>query len=245
MLLNNLPIFIYGLFLSAALVTAVLVILAETKMLGGNENQIQDLCFWMMIAAIIGGRLAYAAVYPNIFVDNPLAILQFWEGGVIYYGGLAAAAATMLIFVKKHGLSLGRTVDMLAPGIAVGHFFGWLGCFFAGICHQSSPWLPWAATSAEEMMPHPIALYIACSHFIIFGFLVFFKNRRKFDGHFFLIFLIWSGASRSVIEIIPGQLKGGAFFGPISAAHMIGAVSACIAAIVLVVLERKRFNRRY
>jgi prolipoprotein diacylglyceryltransferase len=93
-------------------------------------------------------------------------------------------------------------------------------------------------------MPHPIALYIACSHFLIFGFLVFFKNRRKFDGHFFLIYLIWSGAIRSVIEIIPGQMKTGVFFGPISAAHMFGAISACVGAILLVVMERKRSKRR-
>ena len=244
MLLNNLPAFIFGFFLSAALVTAVLVIIAEARMLGGDENKIKDLCFWMMVAAIIGGRLAYAAANPDILWEDLLAIFRIWEGGVIYYGGLVAAVFEMFHFVKKNNLPLGKTVDILAPGIAVGHFFGWLGCFFAGVCNQSSAWLPWALTKTEEVMPHPIALYIACGHFLIFGFLVFFKNRRKFDGYFFLIYLIWSGAIRSVIEIIPGQMKTGVSFGPISAAHMIGAVSACVGAILLVVLERKRSRRR-
>jgi phosphatidylglycerol:prolipoprotein diacylglycerol transferase len=136
MLLNNLPAIIFGFFLSAALVTAVLVIIAEARMLGGDENKIKDLCFWMMTAAIIGGRLAYVAANPDILWKDLMALFRIWEGGVIYYGGLVAALVEMFVFTKKNNLPLGKTVDILAPGIAVGHFFGLILFFFtvAGHC---------------------------------------------------------------------------------------------------------------
>ena len=252
MLLDYLPVYIFGLFLSAALVTAILVVSAEAGMSGGSEDNFQDLCFWILLAAMIGGRLLFFVMHPGVLSADPLAFFRFWEGGVVYYGGIAAAVPVVLIYINKTGLPLGKTADSLTPGLAVGHFFGWLGCFFSGICNKASPWLPWGWTSgesdlftAENVGLHPISLYLACSQFLIFGFLVFFKERRKFDGQAFWIYLVRCGVSRCVIEILPAHNAAGIFFGPISAAHLVGAVSACVALAMLTILGHRSRKKRY
>ncbi|MGD8721137.1 MAG: prolipoprotein diacylglyceryl transferase, partial [Desulfobacterales bacterium] len=54
---NMLSVGILGLFVSAALCTGVVVVRHEVRASGGDENRILDLCFWLLIGAIIGARL--------------------------------------------------------------------------------------------------------------------------------------------------------------------------------------------
>ena len=61
-------------------------------------------------------------------------ILRVWEGGLVFYGGVAGAALVGAVFARREGWSFARVGDLFAPGLALGHAFGRIGCFAAGCC---------------------------------------------------------------------------------------------------------------
>ncbi|MBW2099219.1 MAG: prolipoprotein diacylglyceryl transferase, partial [Deltaproteobacteria bacterium] len=132
------------------------------------------------------------------------------------------------------------------PSLALGHFFGRLGCFSAGCCYGKLPDLPWAVTftNPDSLAPlgvplHPTQLYSAANNLIIFGFLLLFKRIKKFEGQLFWIYVLLYGITRSIIEIFRGDPRGGVLFGILSVSQTIGAAMSIIAVFMLVVLGRR------
>ena len=72
-----------------------------------------------------------------------LATLQ---AGGVFYGGLIAALDRGLVYMREDKLPALPTADVFAPGIALGHGIGRLGCFAAGCCWGVPTHLPWAVT---------------------------------------------------------------------------------------------------
>ena len=75
----------YGLTWLAAFYTIYILIKKYQKDL--NEDQVNDLMFYSLLGAIIGGRAGYVFFYSiNQFFDNPLSIFFIWEGGLSFHG---------------------------------------------------------------------------------------------------------------------------------------------------------------
>ena len=55
-------IYTYGLFVALGFLVGILVAKKEAARLGQSPEQIGDLCFYILIAAIVGSRLFYVAV---------------------------------------------------------------------------------------------------------------------------------------------------------------------------------------
>ena len=54
-----------------------------------TQTHIDDLLVWITLGVILGGRLGYVLFYrPDLIVDAPLEILQIWQGGMSFHGGL-------------------------------------------------------------------------------------------------------------------------------------------------------------
>lgn len=48
----------------------------------GRIETIMDLCFYILIAAVIGSRLFYVIINPAEFFETPLEIFKIWKGGL-------------------------------------------------------------------------------------------------------------------------------------------------------------------
>ena len=81
-------LYTYGFFLSLGFLVAILVAGREAKRLGLPEEHFYDLCFYIILAAIVGSRLLFVLVSPGPFLQNPLKIFAIWEGGLVFHGGL-------------------------------------------------------------------------------------------------------------------------------------------------------------
>ncbi len=92
--IGPITLYTYGFFLALGFLVAILVAGREAKRLGLAEGHFFDLCFYMLIAAIVGSRLLFVLVDPGFFLKNPLKIFAIWEGGLVFHGGLIAALAT-------------------------------------------------------------------------------------------------------------------------------------------------------
>ena len=242
--IGKLSIHTYGFFIAMGFLTGIFLAKKEAQRLGEDHEKILDLCFYLLIAAIVGSRLFYVAMNPRMFVSDPLEIFRLWRGGLVFYGGFIAALITAIVYMKKRNMHLWKTADILAPALAAGQFFGRLGCFSAGCCYGKTCDLPWAVTfrNLDSLAPigmplHPTQLYHALSNLFIFGFLWFFRSRKKFDGQPFWVYVLLYAMTRSFLEMFRGDFRGYSLGGIISASQAIGAVMAVIAVVMLVTLR--------
>ena len=133
----------------------------------------------------------------------------------------------------------------MAPSIAIGHFFGRIGCFFAGCCYGKACDLPWAIVFKDplSLAPigfhlHPVQLYSSAANMAIFGFLWFYRTRTRIQGQLFWIYILIYGIIRAVLEFFRGDPRGFLHDGP-SVSQAIGVVLACLATVMLIRLRKK------
>ncbi|QTA88618.1 prolipoprotein diacylglyceryl transferase [Desulfonema magnum] len=243
---GQIAIYTYGLFIALGFLAGISVAKKEAVRVGEDPDKMMDICFYILISAIIASRLFYVVVNLEMFLSAPLDIFKIWNGGLVFYGGFIGAAVTAFIYLKKHRMPLWKTLDILAPSLALGHFLGRIGCFFAGCCYGKVCHLPWAITFShpDSLAPtgiplHPTQLYSALNNLMIFGFLWLFRRRKKFDGQLCWIYVLIYGITRSVIEVFRGDDRGDFIFGVLSVSQTIGIIMAIIAIVMLIFLSKK------
>lgn len=200
-------LYTYGFFLALAFLAAILVSGQEARRLDLPVGRFYDLCFYIILAAIIGSRLLYVIVNLSFFLENPLKIFSLWEGGLVFHGGLIAAAATAFFFMRRHGLPWRNTFDALAVGMPLGLALGRVGCFMAGCCFGKPTDLPWAVTFTDPntLCPlreplHPAQLYEALLSLGIFGVILWLRKRKRFEGQVVLSYFFLAGLARFTVE---------------------------------------------
>ncbi len=68
--------------------------------------QADDFLFWATLGVILGGRLGYILFYkPDMIWRNPAEMLQIWQGGMSFHGGLIGVALAAFFFAYKLKLS--------------------------------------------------------------------------------------------------------------------------------------------
>jgi len=64
--------------------------------------QTDDFLFWATLGVILGGRLGYVLFYkPDMIWLNPVEILQIWQGGMSFHGGLIGVAVAAWWFSRQ------------------------------------------------------------------------------------------------------------------------------------------------
>ena len=243
--LGPLTIHTYGFFVAMGFIVGIFLAKNEAKRSGEDQEKIMDLFFYILIAAIAGSRLFYVAINFELFLADPLEIFKIWNGGLVFYGGFIAALIAGIIYLKKNKMPLWKTADIVAPSLALGQFFGRLGCFFAGCCYGKACDLPWAVTFAhpDTLAPtgtflHPTQLYHSFSSLTIFILLFFFRRRKNFDGWLFWLYVFLYGITRSFIEIFRGDFRGQVFFEIFSVSQVIGLIMVIISIIMMMFLGK-------
>ncbi len=67
-----------------------------------SSPQADDFLFWATLGVILGGRLGYVLFYkPDMIWKNPLEMLQIWQGGMSFHGGLIGVALAALWFTRQ------------------------------------------------------------------------------------------------------------------------------------------------
>jgi phosphatidylglycerol:prolipoprotein diacylglycerol transferase len=236
----------YGLFVAMAFLSAIALALRQARREGVDADKILDLCFYVLVAAIVGSRVLYVLVNWPTFMDDPFEIVRIWHGGLVFYGGFIGALITALWYIKRKGLPLLKTVDILAPSMAFGHFVGRIGCFFSGCCYGKTCDLPWAVvfTHAESLAPkgvplHPVQLYSSLNSLFIFLVLVGLRRIKRFEGQIFWTYVLLYGVTRSILEHFRGDDRGTFLEGMLSTSQLIGLSMAVVAIVMIIILRRR------
>jgi len=199
----------YGLLLAIAFLAAIQLFLARGRARGLPEDKLSTLSLWLLVLAIVGGRLLFVATHWDEYKTDPIAIFRLWEGGLILYGGYALAIAGGILYVRRAGLSVWRVGDAAAPSMALGVGIGRLGCFMNGCCYGLPTKLPWGITFPPEsyssaVFPHealhPSQLYMSGAGFLLFFVLLALDKRHRFDGWLFWSYIAMDAGLRFLID---------------------------------------------
>jgi phosphatidylglycerol:prolipoprotein diacylglycerol transferase len=246
--LGPITVYTYGVLLAAAYLLGLKLAMTRAKSRGLDPNRALDLGIAIIVAALVGAKLLLILVDFDKFRQNPGEILSIVRAGGVFYGGLIAAVAVAFWYMWRHRMPLWTTCDVFAPGIALGHAVGRLGCLMAGCCYGRETHVPWAITftnpeaAANVGTPlgvplHPTQLYESAAEALILVLLLWTEKKgRPFEGRTFWSYLVLYGISRFVIEFFRGDERGTVFM--FSTSQFISILLAPLAIVMLVYLGR-------
>ncbi len=254
--IGNFPLNTYGVFLALAFLTAILITVKLASRDGLPREKVYDLCLWMLLSSLIGSKILMLFTEPE-YRDNPLQLLSldFLRSGGVFYGGLLGAVVAGYLLMRRYNLPWWKTADACAPGIALGNFFGRQGCFAAGCCWGKPTNLPWGVKFSElghqitgvpiDVHLHPTQLYESFAMLLVFGFLLWLHQRRRFSGQVILSYAILYSVIRFGIEFLRDDPRGDIFgMTTLTGLSTSQIISVVVGLAALVILIRRRQSNR-
>ena len=182
----------------------------------------------VVLAGIVGAKVLYILVDWGYYSSHPAEIfsLSTLQAGGVFSGGLIAAFLAAAWYIRRNRMPALATCDAFAPGLAMGHAIGRVGCFAAGCCYGKPTNHAWGVTFTNPLAQlwvgtplneklEPTQLIESAAELIIFGILMWLFNRKKFDGQVFGAYLFLYGIARYFIEFLRGDPGRGSVFGGI------------------------------
>jgi phosphatidylglycerol---prolipoprotein diacylglyceryl transferase len=246
--LGPVTVYTYGVLLAAAYLLGLKLAMVRAKARGLDANRVLDLGIYIIISALIGAKLLLFLTDARMFISNPRELLTLARSGGVFYGGLILAVVVAFWYIARHQLPFWTTCDVFAPGIALGHVTGRLGCLAAGCCYGKPTDVGWAITFSNPLAAanvgtplgiplHPTQIYEAGAELLILGFLLATERRgRYFAGRTFWSYMLLYAISRYVVEIYRGDPRGEIL--GMSTSQFISVILAPLSIVMLAWLAR-------
>ena len=240
----------YGVLLAIGIALALYTASRRAHLVGLSGDRIADLGLWVVLWGLAGAKLLLVVTDPS-YLSSLHAFWGLVRAGGVFYGGLIAAVIAAVILLRRYQLPFLPVADVLAPSIALGHFFGRMGCFSAGCCYGAPTSEPWAVVFTNPIahqvsgtplnVPiHPTQLYEGVFNLLNYFFLAWLFRRGLPKGTVIGAYLVTYGIARFIIEFYRGDAdRGFVFGGLLSTSQAIAAVAVPVG-IALIVLAAKR-----
>lgn len=221
----------YGFLVSLGVLIGLWISVRNSERLGIDGDKAWNLGILVVLCGIVGAKVLYV-INEGMSLRDIFSISTLQAGGV-FSGGLLAALVAAAWYVRRHHMPALGTCDAFAPGLALGHAIGRLGCFAAGCCFGKETHHFWAVTFTNPLANQitgtplnvplePTQLFESAVELANFFFLMWLLRRRKFDGQVFGAFLFIYGVARFFLEFLrddPG--RGSVFGGAMSGTQLI------------------------
>lgn len=200
------PIYWYAVIIVIGFLLATLYILKRRRDFGLTQDNVLDMFIYSIISGIVGARLYYVIFNPQDYFGPGkwLNIFKVWEGGLAIYGGIIAAAVCIIFYARKKKIPFAVFFDVGGMGLLIGQAVGRWGNFMNREAFGGPTDLPWKMgliTPNETFYVHPTFLYESLWNILGFVMIhIFSKKYRKYDGQIFLLYLVWYGFGRFIIE---------------------------------------------
>jgi phosphatidylglycerol:prolipoprotein diacylglycerol transferase len=193
----------------------------------------------MLTGAKIFGFLT--GLFMTLANKNAITIDAFFNTGIVFYGGMLGFISAFLIICWKLEKKIDYgVVDLAVISIPLYHFFGRLGCFFAGCCfgieNHSIISVLYTNQIDEEIVTvsrFPVQLIEASANIILFIVLYRMSKIKKFEGHLLKIYLIIYAIMRIILEFFRGDLLRGVW-NNVSFSQVISVIVLISCAFVIV-----------
>ena len=180
------------------------VLRVARKDLGWKKDEVADLIFYGAMGVILGGRVGYILFYNfTAFIQDPIIILQIWQGGMSFHGGMLGVFIAFYLFARKTQKTFFQVSDFIAPMVPIGLGAGRLGNFINAelLGRPADPSLPWAMDFGDHIARHPSQLYQAATEgLILFLILWIYSSKPRPRMMVSAWFLIAYGCFRFITE---------------------------------------------
>lgn len=221
----------YGLGYAIGLAAAYLVLVRLARIAGEDPDVVGNGIIVVAAAALIGGRLYHVIDQWQLYANDPLKIILPPYSGLGVYGGIATGTLAAWWYARRQGVSFARWADIIAPALFVMQAIGRWGNYFNQELYGPPTSLPWGIPidcvhRLEDVYPctttlpeattrfHPLFLYESISGVLGALFLIWlgFRFRKRLrPGDLLLVFFIWYGTTRLLLETL--RVDNWTFFG--------------------------------
>lgn len=198
----------YGLLMALAVLWGWWWLAKESR---GTElaSRSLDLTIWVVVGGLIGARLLFVILKWPEFSGHWTEIINLSQGGLSIHGAILGGASAVLVYCRRLGLPVAKTLDLLIIPLIVGQMIGRWGNFFNQEAFggpTNSPWKMWVAPIFRPQgyenfsWFHPTFLYEIIGLGLILGLILIIKKRRLLPGSLTLIYLLSYSVLRFGIE---------------------------------------------
>ena len=174
-----------------------------------SDDKIDKFFIWAIIGVILGGRIGYVLFYQtNLFFTKPTYILEIWNGGMSFHGGLIGMILSIYLFSLKYKIQFLYLSDLVSLVAPIGLFLGRISNFINTELYGRITDFPFAIIYPliDKNPRHPSQLYEALFEGIILFLILFFyyikKPKEYLIGKISALFLIFYSLFRFTIEYL-------------------------------------------
>ncbi len=194
-----------------------------------------------VVAGVVGAKLWHVLDTPAEF--RMLGWKVLWDtAGFAWYGGLLFGIVALVAQGWWAKIGALRTLDLAAPGAAVGYGIGRIGCLLSGDgCYGIPTKLPWGMSFPNGLEPiyepvHPTPLYEFLAALLI-GWLLWRRaGKPHATGMILGHYLVLTGIARFLVEFIRRNPK--VIFGLSNA--QLASLGAAVVGVALILWSAKR-----
>ncbi|MDD3428853.1 MAG: prolipoprotein diacylglyceryl transferase [Oscillospiraceae bacterium] len=256
---GSMPVYWYGVIIASGMLLAVLFAYYNAKKFGIDADRMLDVIMLGIVAGVVCARLYYVAFQIENY-HSLWDVINVRDGGLAIYGGVLGAFGIGCLLCKWRKIKILPMFDLTAMGFLIGQGIGRWGNFFNQEAFGSNTTMPWGMYSdgthnylaamqetlaqqgiiVDPSMPvHPTFFYESVWCLAGFFLLAWYMKKRRFDGEITLLYGIWYGAERAVVE---GLRTDSLMWGSFRVSQML-AIVIVIVCSVLWVLGYKRAQR--
>lgn len=231
----------YGVLVALAFLAGLSVTIRLARKAGFSPDKITNLAVYCAIAGIVGAKLFMFLFDFGYYVQNPGQIftLETLQAAGVFHGGFILALLFALVYLRRQHMPALPTMDVFAPGIALGQSIGRLGCFAAGCCWGKACYLPWGVRFRSDFAApvplnqplHPVQLYESAADLFIFWLLYRRFNREHSAGQIIGLYLVLYSIARFIIEFFREHEQS--LVGPFSLTQWIACGLAVLGVLLL------------
>lgn len=231
----------YGVVFALGIMLGTWVSGRNCERLGIDDQKARSLALVVGVCGVVGARLLAIANGWDFYASHPSELFSSTtlQAGGVFLGGLVAALLAGAWYMRRNGMPALLTADAFAPGIALGHAIGRVGCFAAGCCWGKPTEAFWGVTFKNSLAHQwagtplgiplvPTQLLESSAEFANFIILMWLFRNRKFDGQVIGAYFFLYGLARYALEYLRDDPGRGAFFG----GAVSGAQLICVALVL-------------
>jgi phosphatidylglycerol:prolipoprotein diacylglycerol transferase len=221
----------YGFLVALGVLLGLWISVRNSQRQGIDPEKAWNLGILVVLCGIIGAKVLYILVDLSYYTAHPREIFSLGtlQAGGVFSGGLVAALVAAIWYVRANRMPALATCDAFAPGLALGHAIGRVGCFAAGCCWGKPTHSFWGVTFHNPLsnawvgtplgVPlEPTQLFESAVELANFFILTWLLHRKKFDGQVIGAYLFLYGFARYFLEFLRddpgrGEVFGGAMTG--------------------------------
>ena len=209
---------------------------------GIDPEKAWNLGILVVLAGIIGAKALLILNDWSYYTANPRQIFSLGtlQAGGVFSGGLLLALATAVWYIRRHRMPALSTCDAFAPGLALGHAIGRVGCFAAGCCWGKETHHFWGVIFKSPLAQawvgtplgvplEPTQLFESAVELANFFFLTWLLARRKFEGQVIAAYLFLYGIARFFLEFLRDDPGRGEVFGGVMSGTQLISIGLVIA----------------